>query len=320
VKKKPEKNPTSSRRQFLRKSLISGAGLLATGGLIEAYLDTSAAGSGKTVKVLTTDGTIMEVDQAHLLLPRASREDSKKGFPGKKFVMVIDLARCKNARACVEACQKGHYLPKSVEYMKVYLLQDGDKEAPYWFPKPCFHCDNPHCVSVCPVGATYKRNDGIVLIDNERCIGCKFCITACPYSTRVFVWKHYPESDLDKQSYSPEAGSPPREGTVSKCDFCPDLVRTGQLPYCVQACPTGVIFFGDMDEDVVTNGTETFQLSQLLRDRAGYRYLESLGMRPSVYYLPPVDRRFPVESGFEGLDESVRNRYKETPFVKNNKH
>jgi len=204
--------------------------------------------------------------------------------------------------------------------MKVYLLQDGEKEAPYWFPKPCFHCDNPHCVSVCPVGATYKRSDGIVLIDNERCIGCKFCITACPYSTRVFIWKHYPESDLDKQPYSPETGSPLQEGTVSKCDFCPDLIRAGQLPYCVQACPEGVIFFGDMDEDIVTNGTETFQLSQLLRDRAGYRYLETLGMRPSVYYLPPVDRGFPVESGFDGLDESVKSRYDETPFVKKNKH
>lgn len=319
MKKKSENKSTSSRRQFLKKSLMTGASMLATGGLIEAYLDTSAAESGEKVKVLTTDGTIMEVDQAHLLLPRVSRAESKKGLPGKKFVMVIDLSRCKNARACVEACQKGHNLPKSMEFMKVYLLQDGEKEAAYWFPKPCFHCDNPLCVSVCPVGATYKRSDGIVLIDNERCIGCKFCITGCPYSTRVFAWKHYPEFDIDKQPYSPEASSPGVEGTVSKCDFCPDLVRVGKLPYCAQACPMGVIFFGDMDEDVVTNGAETFQLSQLLRDRAGYRYLETLGTRPSVYYLPPVDRQFPVDRGFGDLDESVKDRYKETPYVKKNK-
>ena len=230
--------------------------------------------------------------------------------------MVIDLGKCKNARKCVEACQKGHHLPKSQEFMKVYLLQDSEKTSPYWFPKPCFHCDNPLCVSVCPVGATYKRTDGIVLIDNQRCIGCKFCMTGCPYSTRVFAWKHYPEFDEDKEPYSPEASSPGKEGTVSKCDFCPDLIRVGKVPYCVSACPMGVIYFGDVDEDTVTNGTETFQFSQLIRDRAGYRYLEMLGTRPCVYYLPPVDRQFPVDRGFGDLNENVKNRYKNTSYSK----
>jgi molybdopterin-containing oxidoreductase family iron-sulfur binding subunit len=248
--------------------------------------------------------------------PRVSAEESLKGIPGRKFVMVIDLAKCKNARKCVTECQKGHHLPKSQEFMKVYLLQDSDKSAPYWFPKPCYHCDNPLCVSVCPVGATYKRNDGIVLIDNDRCIGCKFCMTGCPYSTRVFAWKHYPEFDEDKEPYSPEASSPGKEGTVSKCDFCPDLVRIGKLPYCAQACPMGVIYFGDLDEDTVTNGTDTYKFSELIRDRAGYRYLEILGTRPTVYYLPPVERQFPVESGFNDLDEEVKNRYQETPYTK----
>jgi Fe-S-cluster-containing dehydrogenase component len=319
VKKKPEPKKRNTRREFLKKSLITGAGLVATGGLVEAYLDTSAAESGEKVKVLSTDGTIMEVDQAHLHYPRVSRKEAHQGLPGKKFVMVLDLSRCKNARACVEACRKGHYMPVGMEFMKVYLLQDSEKSAPYWFPKPCFHCDNPLCVSVCPVGATYKRTDGIVLIDNERCIGCKFCITGCPYSTRVFAWKHHKEFDEDHQPYSPEASSPGVEGTVSKCDFCPDLARVGKLPYCVQACPMGVIFFGDMDEDVVTNGAETFQLSKLLEDRAGYRYLETLGTRPSVFYLPPVDRQFPVERGFSDLDEQDKERYENTPFAKKHK-
>ncbi|NCA74836.1 MAG: 4Fe-4S dicluster domain-containing protein [Alphaproteobacteria bacterium] len=233
--------------------------------------------------------------------------------------MVIDLAKCKNARKCVEACQKGHHLPKGQEFMKIYLLQDSDKTSPYWFPKPCFHCDNPLCVSVCPVGATYKRSDGIVLVDNERCIGCKFCMTGCPYSSRVFAWKHYPEFDEDKEPYSPEAGSPGKEGTVSKCDFCPDLIRVGKVPYCVSACPMGVIYFGDIDEDTVTNGTDTFQFSQLIKDRAGYRYLENLGTRPCVYYLPPVDRQYDVSLGFGDLNEEIKNRYNETPYVKKHK-
>ena len=309
----------SSRRDFLKKGLMAGAGVVAGGSLISACVDTSEKESGEKIKVLTTDGQIIEVDKAHIKTPRVSIEESVEGIPGRKFVMVIDLAKCKNARACVDACQKGHYLPKSQEFMKVYLLQDSDKSAPYWFPKPCFHCDNPLCVSVCPVGATYKRTDGIVLIDTERCIGCKFCMTGCPYSTRVFAWKHYKEFDEDKEPYSPEASSPGKEGTVSKCDFCPDLIRIGKLPYCAQSCPMGVIYFGDMDEDIVTNGTETFKFSELIRDRAGYRYLEVLGTRPTVYYLPPVDRQFPVDRGFNDLDEDVKNRYKNTPYGKKNK-
>lgn len=309
----------NSRREFLKKGLLAGAGVVAGGGLIAAYVDKSVKESGEKVKALTTDGQIIEVDKAQIQTPRVSIEESHKGIPGRKFVMVIDLAKCKNARECVKACQREHHLPKSQEFMKVYLLQDSDKSAPYWFPKPCFHCDNPLCVSVCPVGATYKRSDGIVLIDNERCIGCKFCMTGCPYSTRVFAWKHYDEFDEDKQPYSPEASSPGKEGTVAKCDFCPDLIRIGKLPYCAQACPMGVIYFGDIDEDVVTNGTETFKFSELIRDRGGYRYLEVLGTRPTVYYLPPVDRQFPVESGFEGLEDDVKDRYKNTSYVKNNK-
>lgn len=320
MKKTTENGPKkNSRRDFLRKGLMAGAGIMATGGLVEAYLDPAQAASGETMKVLTPGGEIMEVDKARLRYPRVSIKESKKGIPGRKFVMVIDLARCKNARACVEACQHGHHLPKDQEFMKVYLLQETEHTAPYWFPKPCYHCDNPLCVSVCPVGATYKRTDGIVLIDNERCIGCKFCITGCPYSTRVFAWRHYEEFNEDAFPYSPEASSPAVEGTVSKCDFCPDLIRVGKLPYCVSACPMGVIYFGDLDEDVVTNGSETFQFSQLIRDRAGYRYLEVLGTRPSVYYLPPVERQFPVDRGLDDLDEDVRARYDNTPHVKKQK-
>ena len=312
-----QNNKKNSRRQFLKKGLLAGAAAAAGGGMLKAYSE--APGSAEKVKVMTTNGEIMEVDKAMLKLPRVSIEESHLGIPGKKFVMVIDLAKCKNARKCVQACQRAHHLPKSQEFMKVYLLQDSEKTSPYWFPKPCFHCDNPLCVSVCPVGATFKRRDGIVLIDNNRCIGCKFCMTGCPYSTRVFAWKHYPEFDEDKEPYSPEASSPGKEGTVSKCDFCPDLIRVGKVPYCVSACPMGVIYFGDVDEDTVTNGTETFQFSELIRDRAGYRYLEVLGTRPCVYYLPPVDRQFPVDRGFNDLDESVKNRYLNTPYAKKHK-
>jgi molybdopterin-containing oxidoreductase family iron-sulfur binding subunit len=312
-----KKDDNNSRRNFLKLGLLAGAGTVATGALIATGKNSGE--SGEKIKVLTTSGEVMEVDKNFLQLAPVGREESHEGIPGRKFVMVIDLAKCKNARKCVEECQKGHNLPKGEEFIKVYLMQDSEKTAPYWFPKPCYHCDNPQCVSVCPVGATYKRSDGIVLIDNERCIGCKFCMTGCPYSTRVFAWKPDEVYDID-QPYSPEKSVPGVEGTVSKCDFCPDLAREGKLPYCAAACPMGVIYFGDIDEDVVTNGTETFKFSELIRDRSGYRYLENLGTRPNVYYLPPVDRQFPVERGLDGLEEETRKRFDDTPYVKNLKN
>jgi len=166
------------------------------------------------------------------------------------------------------------------------------------------------CVSVCPVGATYKRPDGIVLVDNQRCIGCKFCMTGCPYSARVFNWKD-PEVEVPEgHVYDPETNIPAVEGTVGKCVFCADKLRMGELPRCVTACPMGVLYFGDLLEDTVTNGVETVRFSKLMADRAGYRYKEDLGTLPSVYYLPPSNREFPVEMGFEGADESVTKRYK----------
>jgi Fe-S-cluster-containing dehydrogenase component len=203
-----------------------------------------------------------------------------------------------------------------MEWIKVYLLQDSEQTSPYWFPRPCFHCDNPLCVSVCPVGATYKRTDGIVLVDNERCIGCKFCMTGCPFSARQFNWKK-PERDQEGDiPYSPETNIPAKEGTVGKCVFCADKLRKGELPRCVSACPMGVIYFGDMIEDAVTNGIETLKFSELIKNRSGYRKFEELGTEPSVYYLPPVDRMFPVERGLDGLDEESMKRYKNVPYVK----
>jgi len=172
------------------------------------------------------------------------------------------------------------------------------------------------------VGATYKRSDGIVLVDNQRCIGCKFCMTGCPYSARVFNWTEPHVEEKTKEEigpYSPETNFPPVEGTVGKCVFCADNLRNNKLPRCVTACPMGVIYFGDVLEDTVTNGSDTIRLSTLLKDKSGYRYLEELGTQPSVYYLPPVNRKFPVERGFKGLEPEVKERYSNTQYMNKQK-
>ncbi|HEC44199.1 MAG TPA: 4Fe-4S dicluster domain-containing protein [Bacteroides sp.] len=309
-----DKKKDKSRRAFLRTGLTAGltaaAGL--GGGSLLASKSLGTGSSGK-VKALTTDGRLIEVDADQIEVKpdheNIGRKESMIGLTGRKFVMVVDLALCKNARKCVDACQEGHYLPKDHEWIKLYYMQDSPRTSPYWFPRPCYHCDNPMCVSVCPVGATYKRADGIVLVDNERCIGCKFCMTGCPYSARVFHWEKSEVEQPDVE-YSPETNVPSEEGTVGKCVWCADLLRKNKLPRCVSACPMGVIYFGDMVEDTVTNGMETVRLSALLKDRAGYRHREELGTSPGVYYLPPVERSFTVESGFEGQDEEIIERYK----------
>lgn len=306
----------STRRNFLKKVGV-GVGAISVAGLAGTSLmkgNGVKVKSGKKVKLLSPDGKLVEVDQDDIVpaeeIVAELKEASRAGLPNRKFVMVIDLARCANARKCVEACQEGHLLPKDHEWMKLYLLQDDHNTAKYWFPRPCFHCDKPMCVSVCPVGATYKRPDGVVLIDNQRCIGCKFCMTGCPFSARVFNWKDPEVTVPEGHVYDPETNIPAVEGTVGKCVFCADKLRKNELPRCVSACPMGVIYFGDLLEDSVTNGDETLRFSKLMVDRAGYRYREELGTLPSVYYLPPDSRMFPVESGMEGLDESVKGRYK----------
>ena len=312
---KGDKTHSDSRRTFIKLGLAAGCGS-AVCGCKSKSLPTPADESGESIKLLSPEGELVEVlksqitplPEEDLILGQAARH----GVKGRKFVMVIDLAKCNNARKCVTACQKMHYQPEDKEWLQVKLMKDHDLGSPYWFPKTCFHCDNPPCVKVCPVSATFKRDDGLVLIDNDRCIGCKFCMAACPYSTRVFNWDEpiQPE-EIAMCSSSPETSVPSKIGTVDKCDFCPDMAREGKLPDCVTACPNGVFYFGDQNEDTVTNGEETVRFKQLIADKAGYRYMEELGTEPRVYYLPPKDRLFPVERGIENAPDELKEMFKD---------
>ncbi len=304
----------SSRRKFL-KNLGAGVGAASVAGAGFLAGQNVHASSGKKLKLLTPEGKLVEVDAESVkevkLASKEKREIAHKGLPNRKFTMVVDLSKCGNARKCIEACQEGHMLSKNHEWMRLYLLQDAERTSPYWMPRPCFHCDNPLCVSVCPVGATFKRDDGIVLVDTKRCIGCKFCMTGCPYSARVFNWEDPGVEVPEDWVYDPELNAPPVEGTVGKCVFCADRLRKNQLPRCVSACPMGALYFGDLVEDTITNGAETVRFSTTVAEKHGYRFMEELGTHPSVYYLPPVDRLFSYEYGLEGLDEDLKARYKD---------
>jgi molybdopterin-containing oxidoreductase family iron-sulfur binding subunit len=302
-------NEQKSRRNFVEQGLKVGL-LTAAGGVLLAKVfgKSESVKSEETIELMSTDGTLMQVPTSAVEHhhEKKSDYDPREGFPNRKFVMVVDLAKCRNARKCQSSCNKNHYITGDNAWIKIYKMQDSEKSAPYWQPTLCQHCDEPACVKVCPVDATFKRKDGIVLIDNNRCIGCRFCMAACPYSVRVFNWSEPWQGDAAEQTeYSPDyAGVPSQKGTVDKCDFCPHMIDKGELPHCVSACPNDVFSFGDMYEDTVTNGSgQSFKLSKLLKERAGYRLMESLGTQPSVYYLPPSDRVADFEEGLKNYTE-----------------
>jgi len=295
----------NSRREFLLTGLLATIAAVGCSDKKTPFTpDQEVIPSGEKVKLLSVDGEIIEVDTAFLkpvpTMPTLPNSEERKGIPGKKFVMVIDLARCKNVKACQASCNHAHHIEDAQNWIKIYPMRDAEQTAPYWQPTTCMHCDEPPCVKVCPVDATFKRQDGIVLIDSNRCIGCRFCMAACPYSTRVFNWgePELPKEIADK-AYSCETSIPQKKGTVGKCDFCADMTRMGMLPHCVSACPNGVFMFGDINEDSVTNGAETFRFSELNKEKAGNRLKEDLGTKPSVYYLPPVNRNFKFEDGLD---------------------
>ncbi len=305
-----EKN-NSSRRSFIEKIAFLGAGAVAGGAVLYSGLKYEKAKSTSSkVHVLTSDNKVVEVDESAITAFKVTESlqlHGREGIPGKKWVMVVDLAKCKNARKCVKSCQNAHDLRPEQFHMQVLQIQDSPDTAPYNMPKPCQQCDNPPCVSVCPVDATFKRQDGIVLIDNERCIGCRFCMAACPYSHRIFNWLEPIVADDHKgKPYDVELNVPQKKGTISKCLFSADRLRIGKLPYCTEACPNGVYWFGDQNEDIVTNGTthETRKFSELIEQNGGYNLMPELGTKPRVYYLPAKNRTVP----FKNIEDPIEKQ------------
>ena len=291
--------PASNRREFLKTSLVVLGSAVAAE---TAGQTTRTTGATESVPALTPDHQVVHVHGSVATTtsepeaPEVPPDTARHGIPNRKWIMVIDLAKCDGCGHCIAGCSKMHFIPADRQWIKVLRMRDSRYAAPYFFPQPCFHCDNPPCTKVCPVDATYKRSDGLVLVDNERCIGCRFCIAGCPYTVRTFNWGKPPDPpEALAQNYSPEHGFPRRIGTVEKCDFCADMARIGKLPGCASVCPMGVIYFGDEYEDAVTNGLgETVRLKELLGSNAAYRHLEELGTEPRCYYLPPKNRMYPA--------------------------
>lgn len=207
------------------------------------------------------------------------------------WAMVIDQEKCVGCGHCTMACRARNDVPPTMAWTRVTK----DEETDTFLPIPCMHCEDAPCVHVCPVAATYHRPDGIVIMDYDRCIGCRYCEMACPYTARVFNWEEFTEPNPAVPTWGvPDVPRRPR-GVVEKCSFCVERIDRGlanglmpgvdqaATPACVVACPTGARVFGDL------NNPES-EVSKLLKRYPSFRLRESLGTGPRVYYLPPRDK------------------------------
>jgi Fe-S-cluster-containing dehydrogenase component len=208
-----------------------------------------------------------------------------------RYGMVIDLGRCVGCQACTLGCKAVNGTPPGMMWGRVWLREQGTFPATrrVMLPLQCMHCKNPPCVDVCPTGASYKRPDGIVVVDYDKCMGCGYCRIACPYEARTILEKIEP--------YFPEFGPTPYEemmykkhqaGVAEKCTFCMDRLAQGEEPKCVETCIAYARTFGDLDDP-------NSEVSRLIVTRRGYQLFPELGTEPSIYYLAPGGLGAPIK-------------------------
>ncbi len=213
-----------------------------------------------------------------------------------RWGMVIDLKRCIGCYSCTIGCKQEHFLPPDMFWTRLLISETGEypQVTDHVYPVLCNHCKEAVCVKVCPSGASIQREDGIVDIDYDKCVGCRYCVLACPYQQRTY----YPDGDKE---YFPGQGLtelevigrelyPLQPGTVVKCNFCEEKIDEGirkglkpgvdreVTPACVNNCPTKARHFGNLDD-------KNSKVSILIRQRRGVQLHPEFGTDPSIYYI-----------------------------------
>ena len=199
-----------------------------------------------------------------------------------RYGMVIDLKRCVGCLSCTLACKVENCTGPGVFWNFVEDEEVGSYPSVIrrLIPRACMHCENPPCVDACPTGASYQQEDGIVLVDYDKCVGCQSCIVACPYGARYFIKENKGYFEIGVTPYEEVGFTKHRPGVVEKCTFCTDRLEEGGEPACVQACPVKARTFGDLNDP-------HSKVSELIRSRHGSQLHKDLGTDPSVYYLVP---------------------------------
>lgn len=304
-----------TRRRFLRGSLAAAGGVAAVGAALSPLkdLDTSDFSLEKFLQKHYKEMTPEELDS---VLLRISEEVEKrhgvqadvqdvKAQDGVEFVYALDLGRCIGCRRCVHACVKENNQSRApeVQYIRVLEMPRGSidvergdhhydhRSVPqknhYYMPIQCHQCDNPPCTKVCPVEATWKEKDGIVVIDYDWCIGCRYCEAACPYWARRF---NFAEPRIPSEQINPDMGylsnRPRSKGVMEKCTYCLHRTRKGKMPACLEVCPVGARKFGNILDP-------QSEVSQVLRNKHVFVLKQEVGTLPRFYYYFDEDYHLP---------------------------
>jgi len=276
---------------FDRRKFVKAAGLATIGGIVSPPL--------KLFGGETTEPQEAEVvDEAASGCSGCSCVPSTPPENATRWAMVVNLKACRehaDCTICIDACNKTHNVPQvddpKEEIKWIWKEHFGhafhEEDHPYINEEIkhsnalllCNHCDNPPCVRVCPTNATFKREkDGLVMMDWHRCIGCRYCIAACPYGSRSFNYSE-PKKLFQERGIALNPDFPARtRGVVEKCTFCDERLDRGQWPACVEACPYNALTFGDLD-----NPEDPIRC--LLAKHFTIRRKPALGTEPEIYYI-----------------------------------
>ncbi len=197
-----------------------------------------------------------------------------------QYGMLIDLNRCIGCHTCSMACKVENFTGPGIfwSFVEDYEIGTYPKVSRRFIPRLCMHCKNPPCIEVCPKDACFKREDGIVLVDPEKCVGCQSCVIACPYGARHFVKENSGYFGNELTPYEKIGLIQHRPGVVEACTFCYQRVEKGEAPSCVRACPVEARIFGDLNDPAS-------KVNELIRTEQIFQFYQELKCEPSVYYL-----------------------------------
>jgi Fe-S-cluster-containing dehydrogenase component len=214
-----------------------------------------------------------------------------------RWGMLINLVKCAGCYSCAIKCKQEHFLPPGIMWGRILVSEEGGKYPTAkrkLYPVLCNHCQDPACVKVCPTGATQQREDGIVWVDQDKCMGCRYCLVACPYQVRSYIpqnqEEYFPGQGLTDWEKEGRKLYPHQSGVVTKCNFCKERIDEGMekglipgkdreaTPACVITCPNKARYFGDLDDP-------ESEISLLIREKKAVPLRQEQGTEPRVYYV-----------------------------------
>lgn len=298
---------TTTKKKLTRRNFLKGA----AAGTAALALPAATADASVWEAFLQKHFKEMNADELARVIERLEKEYKKeynKDFnisttgaqPGVLFGYGLDLSRCIGCRRCVYSCVRENNQSRDpqIHYISVLQFEQGEKfvsnleeadkyyypdEVPedgyFYMPVQCQQCENPPCVKVCPTKATWKEKDGIIVVDYNWCIGCRFCMAACPYGARRFNWGKPRIHDDEINTETHYLGNRPRyKGVVEKCTFCIQRTRDGKYPACVEICPVGARKFGNLLDP-------ESEIRYCIENKRVFRLKEDLNTNPKFYYF-----------------------------------